>query len=315
MSDTVSWLIAGPFMYLAILVFLAATLKKVMSIAKMPRHLRWDLYPVAHEGPEGSAYQKVEFWNRPRSFSVVHELAEMVPEMVLLKRTFLYNRRMWNFSFPMHFGLYLMIGWLVLLKIGVLVQLTTGFVISSASTVLWAQVLNALTVILGAGGLVMGLFGTAGLLWLRLTDEELKDFSAPVTFFNLYLLLGLFAVGFAAFVIADPSFSLARAYLASLITFQPMTGLPALLLLELLLLGAFLAYLPFSRMLHFAAKYFFYHNVMWDDEPVVRGGGLEKAIGGYLHYRVDWSASHIKPEGSWLEQATTNPTRPGQEDK
>lgn len=315
MSDAISWLIAGPFMYLAALVFVAATLKKVVSIAKMPRHLRWDLYPVAHEGPAGSVYQKVEFWNQPRPFSVVHELAEMVPEMVLLKRTFLYNRRMWNFSFPMHFGLYLMIVWLVMLKVGALVQLTTGILISAASTVLWAQALNAVTVMVGAGGLALGLFGTAGLLWMRLTDEELKDFSAPVTFFNLYLLLAIFGVGFAAFIVSDPSFALARNYVASLIAFKPMAGLPVLMLLEIVLLGAFLIYLPFSRMLHFAAKYFFYHNIMWDDEPVVKGGELEKAIGGYLHYRVNWSASHIKPEGSWLEQATTNPARPDQEAK
>ena len=313
MYDAFSWVIAGPFMYMAVLVFVVVTLNKVLVIARLPRHLRWDLYPIAHDGPSGSPYQKAEFWSSSRPYSFMHELAEMAQEIMLLKRTFLYNRRVWVFSFPMHFGFYLITGWLALLLLGVGAEIASGITISFASTLFWAKVINAITVVVGAAGLVFGLCGTAGLLWLRLTDEDLKDFTSPITFMNLFLLLALFAIGFAAFVFADPSFVLARRYINSLLSFSPLSGLPLIMLIEIMLFGAFLIYLPFSRMLHFAAKYFFYHNIMWDDEPVKAGSGLEQAIGGYLHYRLDWAAGHIASGGSWLDQATANPTQPKQE--
>lgn len=313
-SGTLSWLIAGPFMYLAFLVFIIATLKKVITIAGMPRHLRWDLYPIAHEGPAGSVFQRSDFWTRPRPFSLACELAEMAEEILLLKRTFLYNRKMWLFSYPMHVGFYLIIAWLGLVKLGAIIEIFTGLKISTASTLFWAQALNAFTVLVGAGGLILGLFGCLGLLWMRLTDENLRDFSSPVTFFNLYLLIALFAVGLAAWLVNDPSFVLARSYAVSLYTFHPMT-LPPLMTLEAFLFAVFLIYLPFSRMLHFAAKYFFYHNIMWDDEPLVVGGGLDKTLGGYLHYKTNWGASHLKAGSSWLEQAATNPTKAKEEGK
>ncbi len=314
MSATLGWLIAGPFMYLAVAVFAIATLKKVLTIAAMPRHLRWDLYPIAHEGPEGSAFQKAEFWKRPRHYNLACELAEMAEEILLLKRTFLYNRKIWNFSYPMHAGFYLITGWIVLVALGAVAEVASGLKISTASTVFWAQALNAVTVVVGAGGLALGLFGCLGLLWMRYTDEDLRDFSSPVTFLNLYLLIALFGVGLAAWLAEDPSFVLARGYAASLLTLGPV-ALPPLMTLEALLFGIFLIYLPFSRMLHFAAKYFFYHNIMWDDEPLVSGGGLDKTIVGYLHYKAEWSAPHLKSGGSWLEQATTNPAKPKEEGK
>ncbi len=314
MGDTFGWLIAGPFMYLAVIVFVVATLKKVIAIASMPRHLRWDLYPIAHEGPAGSVFQKPEFWKQPRPVHLGYELKEMAEEILLLKRTFLYNRKMWNFSYPMHAGFYFIIAWIGLVKFGALVELFSGLKISGASTIFWAQAVNAATVIVGAGGLVLGLVGCLGLLWMRYTDENLKDYSSPVTFLNLYLLIALFGVGLAAWLAEDPSFVLARGYAASLYAFKPV-ALPPLMTLEALLFGIFLIYLPFSRMLHFAAKYFFYHNIMWDDEPLVAGGGLDKTIGGYLHYKAEWSAPHLKSGGSWLEQAVTNPAKPKEEGK
>ncbi len=313
MGDNLSWLIAGPFMYLAVIIFVAATLKKVVAIASMPRHLRWDLYPIAHEGPEGSVFQKVDFWKQPRPMHLALELAEMAEEIFLLKRTFLYNRKMWNFSYPMHAGFYLIFGWIVLVSAGAIIELAGGLKIS-AEPAFWAQALSFLTVIVGAGGLVLGLYGCLGLLWMRYTDENLKEFSSPVTYLNLYLLIALFGVGLAAWLAEDSTFALARAYAVSLFVFKPV-ALPPLMTIEVLLFGIFLIYLPFSRMLHFAAKYFFYHNIMWDDEPLVAGGSLDKMIGGYLHYKAQWSAPHLKSGDSWLEQATANPVKPKEEGK
>lgn len=311
MNETLNWWIAGPVLYLGLIVFVGVTLRKVLTIMQMPRHLRWDLYPVAHDGPAGSPFQKEDFWKEKQQVSLFHELAEMAEEIMLLKRTFLYNRKVWWFSYPMHAGFYLIFGWMALLIVGAVIELATGLTLSYSSTIFWAQLFNLATVVAGVVGLLLGFVGTAGLLWLRYTDENLRDYSAPITYFNLYLILALFGVGLLAFG-ADPSFSVTRQFVGSLLVLKP-TAVPFIMTVESILLAIFLIYLPFSRMLHFAAKYFFYHNIMWEDEPVRAGSGLEQAIGGYLGYQMNWSAEHIRPGRSWLEQATTNPTKEKQE--
>ena len=308
--NLVGWLVAGPFMYLAITVFVGAAAWKIFKIARLPRHLRWDLYPIAHEGKAGSMYQEVDYWKKPRHFSLVHEILEMAEEIILLKRTFLYNRKIWRFSFPMHFAFYLVCGWIGLLILGVLYETITGIKISPASSLAVPILLNYLTLFCGGAGLLIGLFGTVGLLLTRLTDEDLADFSAPVTFLNLAFIGLLFGVGLLYWLMVDPAFALARDYVGALLLLHPMTEYHPLMVLEIFLFGLFLIYLPFSRMLHFAAKYFFYHSIMWDDELVARGSALEKEISQHLADRIDWEGPHIVPGSSWAEQATTNPTRP-----
>ena len=53
------------------------------------------------------------------------------------------------------------------------------------------------------------------------------------------------------------------------------------------------AYIPFTHMSHFIAKYFTYHDVRWDDRPNVRGGSIESTVAEYLTYRPTWSAAHV----------------------
>ena len=70
----------------------------------------------------------------------------------------------------------------------------------------------------------------------------------------------------------------------------------------LVLLGIFLIYLPFSRMFHAAAKYFFYHAILWDDEPMRPGSPMERDVAACLGDRVTWSAAHIRQNMKWCEQ-------------
>ena len=39
--------------------------------------------------------------------------------------------------------------------------------------------------VLGAAGFIMGTIGCIGLLFMRMTSEELQDYTAPVDYFNL----------------------------------------------------------------------------------------------------------------------------------
>ena len=80
-----------------------------------------------------------------------------------------------------------------------------------------------------------------------------------------------------------------------------------LLGLQMAMAALFLFYLPFTRMVHFFAKYFTYHQVRWDDREVAPGSALEKRLRAALDFGVTWSAEHVQTGKTWLEVATTLP--------
>jgi len=100
-----------------------------------------------------------------------------------------------------------------------------------------------------------------------------------------------------------------------LITFHPSPPPHPLITAEFFLFGLFLMYLPFSRMLHVAAKYFFYHNIMWDDESMIRSSRLERERFKELAFPLQWAAPHIKTNRSWLEQVNGRQTQKDQLNK
>ena len=304
---------AGAFVYLAILIFIVAGGKRILDYQTMPRHFRWDLYPVPHQGPQGSKYQKVDFYQAPRESHIEEELVDMGQEMFFIKKAFVHNPRLWKASFPFHAGLYLLGGWLALLVIGALLDLA-GIEVWRAGT-LPAMAVRYLTLWVGAAGLVLGTYGTLALLYLRYTDEGLKAMSTFITYLVLYVMLFLFVSGLLAWLIADPTFSQIRAHVLSLLTFHPTASPHPLIALEAFAFGVFLIMLPFTRMMHFAAKYFFYHNIMWDDESMKAGSKMSQDITGYLSYKIDWSAPHLKKDGSWVDQVAKDEPDKGKEVK
>ena len=294
---SLSWWAAGPFVYFAVVVFITATIYKVTLYSRMPRHLRWDLYPVPHQGLAGSKYQTIDFSGKASQFSLRHELIAMLEEMVWIKKAFVNNRRLWRGSFPLHIGIYLSALWLVLLVVGAVLELSG---VSLDAVQGWA-VLSLATQGIGVFGMLLGLAGSLLLLWLRLNETGLRAMSDLVTYYNLILLIVLFASGLVTWLTVDGSFALIRGHIAALLSFQPTT-VPPLIAWELFCLGVFLCLLPFSRMMHYAAKYFFYHRILWDDEPVKAGSQLEQNIAGYFAYRTSWSADHLAKDKTWSEQ-------------
>ena len=102
--------------YLALLLFLCATAARIARYAKMPPHLRWELYPAAAEKgtSEGSYLEQQEWWNTPRHRSRLAELRFQATEMFLFHRCYVNNRGLWRFTLPFHWGLYLLAGWLLI---------------------------------------------------------------------------------------------------------------------------------------------------------------------------------------------------------
>jgi len=296
--------------YVCFVVFVVAVIAKIHKINSMPIHIRWELYPVPHEGKRakhgGSYYEEVDWWDKPREVSLFGELKGMIPEMVLIKALWENNRPLWYRSFPFHFGLYMLVGWAGLLVVGAVAQIAGITVAANSSSFIGAG-LHYLTILAGAFGLILAIIGAAALLHRRLTDEDLEGYTSASHFFNLaFFLVGL-VTAFLTYILVDQTFSIARGYVHSLLTFNLTASVGSrAVALEFVLFSLLMAYVPLTHMSHFVAKYFFYHKIRWEDEPNLVGSKMEKQIMEVLNYPVSWAAPHVKGDGkkTWAEVAT-----------
>jgi nitrate reductase gamma subunit len=295
--------------YASFAVFVIAVAARANKFMKTPLHLRWELYPVAHEKEHlkhgGSYMEEHEWWTKPRKTSTLSMLSRMIPEMIFIKALREYNRSLWYRSFPFHFGLYMVIVSIFLLFVGVFTELA-GAAVSAGSSSGFGVFIFYLTKLVGAFGIVLALIGAIGLLHRRLTDPDLEGYTAPAHVFNLVFFIVALAVGFLSFVTVDSSFDMARGYIHSLITFAIQPSGSWLVSLEVVLVSLLMAYVPLTHMSHFFTKYFTYHSVLWDDEPNRPGGNIEARLLEYLNYPVSWSAPHIAGGGkkTWVDVAT-----------
>lgn len=287
--------------WVLLVVFIVAFVLRTIKIARLPVHLRWELAPVPHEKGRshygGSYLEAYEWWTKPREKDMARELLYMLQEILLLKSVWKNNRRLWWFSFPFHIGMYVLIAAAALL-------LLTGVleVVGVQSAGDWR---DGISLLAGAGFAVGGI-GALGLLVSRLAERRLREFTTPAALFNLILLLAIFASGAYAAAVSRDLASQVWGFGAALATADASVQLPGALTVHLMLALAFLAYLPFSRMMHFVAKYFTYHEVRWDDEPVTAGGRLEREASRLLEQPVTWGAPHVNANGSknWIDVAT-----------
>ncbi|HUU03496.1 MAG TPA: respiratory nitrate reductase subunit gamma [Myxococcota bacterium] len=295
--------------YVCVLLFLGFIVGRVVKYAKTPLHLRWELYPVAHEKGRaaygGSIFEELEWWTKPRQVDRIGELAEMLREIVFLKGVFRHNRPLWYFSYPFHLGLYLLVGWL-----GLLFMASLLFVFGIALGGGWfGYLVRYLVAICGYGGLGLTAIGSLGLLARRLGNRDIRRYSAPVEYINLVFILATVVTALVVHISYDPWFGAPAAYMVSLISFSSFdvgSQLPAGILVELVLGSLLLAYIPMTRMAHFVSKYFLYHDVRWSDEPNQRGSKIEFQIKGNFAYRMNWQGPHIQSGKSWAEVGTSD---------
>ncbi|NOZ87338.1 MAG: hypothetical protein GXP49_13930 [Deltaproteobacteria bacterium] len=283
-----------------IVIFITAVLVRFIRTARMPVHLRWEIYPVAHDKgfEHGGSYMENQDWrNRPQEHSQLNKLKEFLTEFLFLKALFHHNRKLWWSSFPFHFGLYIIAAFAGLL---VITALSSVFNVKHGGVFL-----SYLVQFTGIAGAILCLFGSAGLFFRRLFDKGLKKYSPISAYFNLLLFVGIsvlmLTVGFSS-----SGFGPMSAYIVSFLTWSAHPEMPgpskALLILSLLVL----AYIPLTHMSHFFMKWFTWDKIRWDDEPNLPGSKLEKRIQAALAYPVSWSAPHIKGDGkkSWVDVAT-----------
>lgn len=295
------------------LVFVAATVARAVQYARAPLHLRWELYPVPHEAPErvghgGSYFETSEWWRQPKATHLAGELRVMVPEILLLNALRTHNRPLWYRSFPFHFGLYLLAGTVALAFTSALATYWFPGMSGSAAS----RVVRALADVSGVAGVVLSLAGAFGLLHRRLTDPALRVSTTPGDIFNLAFFIVAFALlglGFATRPAGAPG---PCALAAGLVSWNSGLPMPPLLATGLLAAAVLAAYIPLTHMSHFVGKYFTYHAVRWDDEPMAQSGRRAAALAEYLTFRPTWSASHIRKPGTtptWADVVASNPAR------
>jgi len=297
----------------AALVFFLASVARAVQYARAPLHLRWEVYPVPHEAPErvahgGSYFEQSEWWRQPRSRHLLGELRVMVPEILFLHALRTHNRSLWYRSFPFHFGLYLLAGTTALVFGG---AIAARLVPAIAGGEAW-QVVGLAADAAGAAGVVLSVAGAVGLLHRRLTDAALRVSTTPGDIFNLaffVVALSLVGLGYAT----RPAGAADLLQLAAgLVGWDAGLAVPPLLAAGFVAASLLAAYIPLTHMSHFVAKYFTYHTVRWDDEPMDLSGRRAVALADYLTFRPTWSAGHIRQSGetpTWAEIVASNPAR------
>jgi nitrate reductase gamma subunit len=293
--------------YVLFAVFAAAFLWKGYQQSRMPIHLRWELYPLAGEKdrPWGGSYlEESDWYTKPREqHSFIGEMTFLGKEVLFFKEYFLSNRSLWYIVYPFHIGVFLLVVFFFLVVIGALTMIG-GVEVSAESSNGWGLVLHYVTLIVGIPALILGTIGCAALLICKLVDPTMSPYTRRVEYFNIVLVLGVFVTGMLAWAVSDLGFEAARQYMHSLLTYGSLEGVHALGATHAVLLVVLLAYLPFTNMMHFFAKFFTYHKVRWDDSPNLRGGEVERSLKPLLQQRINWAAPHMQNLTRWADVAT-----------
>ena len=302
--------------YAAVLGFFCMAYIKVKTyLDATPLHVRWELYPVPHEGEKaaygGSFMEETDWWTKPRHVSHWGDVKALLMEVLFLHATYEHNRKLWQCSYPFHFGLYMLMGGTIIMVFAVLAQLF-GLPVDGVILTFVGNVINACSLV---GGLGIAIGGIC-LIQRRRHDEGLRRYTTPEMFFNLGIFVVFAVLGLLAWAAAPSFFTLANTFLLNLFTGN-FASLPSTMFTLHLLVGFFLMiWIPTSQMGHLFMKYFTFHDIRWGDVPTNYSEANKHKIAGALKYNVTWSAKHINPDGqakTWVDVATSSGTTPKQD--
>lgn len=288
------------WVYVTLAGFVFGCVYKAIKYATMPMHLRWELYPVAHEKGKasygGSYFEEVDWWTKPRESSKLGEVKVILEEVLTLKQVREHNPGLWLPSLLFHYGLYLLFGMGVALLVGGM-ALVVGF---KPLTFLAGGPVMSLW---GGVGLALGTVGALLLLLRRYGRSDLRRSSSPADFMHIWLFLILFAASWGSFLTFDRTFVQAGRFVSGLLQGEAVAADSFWFAAQVTILGLFLIYMPWSHMAHMFTKYFTWHSVRWEDLPNLPGTGLEKKAQKLLMLPVSWAAPHIRGDGkkTWVD--------------
>ncbi len=293
------------FVYISYIFITVLYAWRTVKYARMPMHLRWELYPLPREKDRdygGSYFEEIEWWKKPRQTSIMQDVIFIVKDYIYFMQYYGQNRRYWSVLYPLHIGFYLVFLLHVLMFIGGLVMVF-NVPVAAESASFGVRFLYYITLVCGVAGIFIGALGCIGLLIKRIADKDQRAFTPPMYYFGYVFFLAMFVSGAVAWAFFDPTFSVYRHFWESLIRFQPVE-IDAPTIVHIVLFSLFLIYMPFTRAMHYITKFFMFFSVRWDDAPNFRGGKLENRLQKLLTHPVSWSAPHIQTGKKWAEVAT-----------
>ncbi|MDR3752564.1 MAG: respiratory nitrate reductase subunit gamma [Terracidiphilus sp.] len=301
--------------YFGLFIFLAGCLRRILVYARTPLHLRWEIYPLPHEHPYraaygGSYFETQEWWRQPQVTNRRGEWRVMIEEILFLKSLREYNRRLWLPSFLFHFGLYIAIAAVACAALA----LACGQLSATSQITGLVHVLAPIAMFSAAIAATLIVAGAFWLLMRRTADPALKNSTHAGDIFNLLFFIVAFTLLIGGYMLRAPGTATLGEFARGAVHFDRSITMGSAFGAGLILASTLLAYIPFTHMAHFIAKYFTWHAVRWDDRRNERGSVLEDKVAASLGYKPTWSAPHVGADGqrTWAEIATTNPTREAQ---
>ncbi len=290
---------------LSYVLIIALYTRKVIKVARKPYHLRWELYPVVHDPGYkhgGSYMEEFEWWTRPRSKSTFRSIIFLLKNYLFFGEYFRRKRGYWTGLYPWHIGFYLIISFHIITFFSALAMTTTGVVIAAGSASVAGRAVYYLSLVVAVGAFTLGSIGSISLLLQRALKKDLKDYAAPMNYFNYAFFLLVFLSGLVAWAFFDPSLSSYREFWQGLITLKYVAVEPPVYV-HIMLFSLFLIYLPFTRSTHYITMLISFFRVRWDDAPNIMGSETENKVKQLLDKPVSWTAPHIQAGRNWGELA------------
>lgn len=297
--------------YIALAGFIVMAIMKISEYVKAsPLHVRWEIYPIPHEGAKKASYggsymEETNWWTKERHVDHLGDLKAMVAEVLFLMATYEHNPKLWIRTYPFHLGLYALMGGTIILIFAVFCQLC-GLPLDNGFMIFMGNVINAVS-LFGALALIGG--GCA-LIHRRATDKGLKNYTTKEHYLNLgsFVLFGLLTV--CAWTFNPSYFDVARQFIYNLCTLSTKPLGSTWFVLNMLMGFIILILIPATNMRHLLIKYFMYHDIRWSDTSSVWSTKNQQILNDELQYKTTWAADHINAADgkTWVDVATTNPT-------
>jgi nitrate reductase gamma subunit len=282
-------------------IFLLLMAYRVISMARRPEHLRWELAPVPRDkgktGYGGSYLEEYEWWRQPRQISRTAPIIYMLREIFTLKSVRENNPRFWPFSISLHYGIYLVILALAVYFINALL-----LIYGTSKDIL--DVFYRITTVIVAAGCITGGIGALGLILKRWLGPDLKNYSSFGSFFKLALLLGVFASAGIAMMIAENYAAEMSLFVKGIITLDKGISVSIVCSIHLFISLFFVLVLPMTNMVHFITKHFTYYAVRWNDAPLDER--LSAKLARLAAKQPVWAARTAGEGKSWADLAGDN---------
>jgi len=280
-------------------VFLAVMVYRIVAILRMPVHLRWELAPLPHKKEKkkdgGSHFEQYTYSEKTHPKSLVAIIVFMAEEILLFKGVWKNNRTLWPFSLAMHYGIYLVV-------LSLVFHFVNAMLLISGESASALDSLQAVAAVIALAGYILGTAGGVGLILKRMLDADLRNFGSFPVYFRLVFLAAIFISGIIAWFYTGNFALTMSVFTHDLFTLNTAITTNMPLTVHLIILLLFVLYLPFTDMTHFITKYFTYHAVRWNDEPMNQkmAAGLDRL----KSQTSTWSAAYTNPGKTWSQIAT-----------